>query len=93
METENSLEELYYAYEEKIFKELDNDKEYLKNYDYAETDEALVMDLCNDTAKKLLSKCMDEHNDKAVCMMRVAFKYGFSLANKLMVESLKNDLK
>ena len=92
VEIENSLEELYYSYENKLFEKLEQDEEYLELSERAEESEDNVRKRFNKEIKKMLSDCMDLHQEKGICMMRVGFKYGFSLANSLMMESL-NDKK
>ena len=39
----------------------------------------------------MLADCMDLNQEKGISMMRVGFKYGSSLANSLMMESLNEN--
>ncbi|MBQ7410046.1 MAG: hypothetical protein IJW20_01525 [Clostridia bacterium] len=93
MEIENSLEELYYNYENKLFEKLERDERYLKLSELAEESEDNVRKRFNKDIKRMLSDCMDLNQEKGINMMRVGFKYGFSLANSLMVESLNDNKK
>ncbi len=88
VEIENSLEELYYKYENEIFERLEQDEKYLELSERAEKSEDNVRKRFSKEIKKMLADCMDLNQEKGVSMMRVGFKYGFSLANSLMRESL-----
>ena len=88
VEIENSLEELYYKYENEIFERLEQDEKYLELSERAEKSEDNVRKRFSKEIKKMLADCMDLNQEKGVSMMRVGFKYGFSLANSLMMESL-----
>ena len=91
MEIENSLEELYYKYENEIFEKLEQDEKYLDLSERAEKSEDNIRKRFSKEIKKMLADCMDLNQEKGVSMMRVGFKYGFSLANSLMMESLNEN--
>lgn len=90
MEIENSLEELYYKFENDIFERLEQDDKYLELVERAEESEDNIRKRFNKEIKKMLADCMDLNQEKGISMMRVGFKYGFSLANSLMMESLND---
>ena len=91
MEIENSLEELYYKFENDIFERLEQDDMYLELVERAEESEDNIRKRFNKEIKKMLADCMDLNQEKGISMMRVGFKYGFSLANSLMMESLNEN--
>ena len=91
MEIENSLEELYYKFEDDIFERLEQDDKYLELVELAEESEDNIRKRFNKEIKKMLADCMDLNQEKGISMMRVGFKYGFSLANSLMMESLNEN--
>lgn len=91
MEIENSLEELYYKFENDIFERLEQDDKYLELVERAEESEDNIRKRFNKEIKKMLADCMDLNQEKGISMMRVGFKYGFSLANSLMMESLNEN--
>ena len=91
MEIENSLEELYYKFENDIFERLEQDDKYLEVVERAEESADNIRKRFNKEIKKMLADCMDLNQEKGISMMRVGFKYGFSLANSLMMESLNEN--
>ena len=91
VEIENSLEELYYKFENDIFERLEQDDKYLELVERAEESEDNIRKRFNKEIKKMLADCMDLNQEKGISMMRVGFKYGFSLANSLMMESLNEN--
>lgn len=91
MKEYNEIEKLYYLSEKEILKKIENSKQYQIDTKKAEDiEEALRNCSCEDN-KKQLSNCIDAHTDKTITMMKESFIYGFSLANKLMVDSLRNN--
>lgn len=91
MNSSSELEKLYYFNESEIFKILKISDEFILKSDKAEKiEEVLRICSCDDNQKQL-TDCIDAHNDKTIVMMKETFKYAFSLANKLMIESIKNN--
>lgn len=86
----NELEKLYYLNEDEIFKRLDKSAEFNLKSDKAEKIEEVLRNCSCADNQKQLSNCIDAHNDKTIVMMKEIFKYAFSLANKLIIESLKD---
>ena len=75
----------------KVSKILKISDEFIFKSDKAEKiEEVLKICSCEDNQKQL-TDCIDAHNDKTIVMMKETFKYAFSLANKLMIDSLMND--
>ena len=93
MGSQNELEKLYYLNEDEIFNRLNVSNEFLLKSDEAERIEEVLRNCSCEDNQKQLRDCINAHNDKCIVMMKETFIYAFSLANKLMFESLKNDLK
>lgn len=90
MKEMNEIEKLYYLNEEEIFKRIGNSKQYRIDSKKAEEIEQVLRNCSCEDNQKQLSNCIDSHNEKAVTMMKETFKFAFSLANRLIIESLKN---
>lgn len=90
MKEMNEIENLYYLNEEEIFKRIGNSKQYqIDSKKAEEIEQVLRICSCEDN-KKQLSDCIDAHTDKTITMMKETFKFAFSLANRLIIESLEN---
>ena len=89
MKEYSEIENLYYKYEDEIFKKIDKSAEFNLKSDKAEKIEEVLRNCSCEDNQKQLSNCIDAHNDKAIVMMKESFKYAFALANKLTIESLK----
>ena len=90
MKEMNEIENLYYLNEDEIFKKINKSAEYNLKSDKAEKIEEVLRNCSCEDNQKQLSNCIDAHNDKTIVMMKETFKYAFSLANKLIIESLKD---
>ena len=89
MKKDNEIEKLYYLNEDEIFDKLNSSDEYILQSNKAEEiEEVLRICSCEDNQKQL-TDCINAHNDKCIVMMKEAFIYAFSLANKLRDESLR----
>lgn len=91
MDSNGELEKLYYLNENEIFKILKSSDEFVLKSDRAEKIEEVLRNCSCEDNQKQLTDCIDAHNDKTIIMMKETFKYAFSLATKLTIESLKNN--
>lgn len=91
MKEKSIIDEQYYLNENKIFEKIEQSKQYQLESKKAEEIEQLLKNCSSQDNQELITDCFNAHNDKSITMMRIAFKYGFSLANKLMIDSLRNN--
>ena len=91
MKDKSIIDEQYYLNENKIFEKIGESKQYQLESKKAEEIEELLKNCSSQDNQDLITDCFNAHNDKSIIMMRIAFKYGFSLANKLIVDSLRNN--
>lgn len=91
MKDKSVIDEQYYLNENKIFEKIGESKQYQLESKKAEEIEQLLKNCSSQDNQDLIADCFNAHNDKSITMMRIAFKYGFSLANKLIVDSLRNN--
>lgn len=91
MKEKSIIDEQYYLNENKIFEKIGESKQYRLESKKAEEIEELLKNCSSQDNQDLITDCFNAHNDKSITMMRIAFKYGFSLANKLIFDSLRNN--
>lgn len=89
MKEKSIIDKQYYLNENKIFEKIEQSKQYQLESKKAEEIEELLKNCSSQDNQDLITDCFNAHNDKSITMIRIAFKYGFSLANKLIVDSLK----
>lgn len=88
MKEKSIIDEQYYLNENKIFEKIGESKQYKLESKKAEEIEQLLKNYSSQDNQDLITDCFNAHNDKTITMMKLAFKYGFALANRLRDESL-----
>lgn len=85
----NEIENQYYLNENMIFEKLNLNRKFeTKNEELNEIEMAIKNGMSQDEIEKI-DEYYNTMNDISILMMKESFKYGFSLANKLLIESLK----